>query len=153
MDRTLKSWTIQVIVAVAALIALVSTFARSGIAAEGRERWEMPRGPEIHHEWHGDIRRFHEEDLPRWRAGHWFHGDHLGQAGWWWVVDGGWYFYPAPIYPYPDPYVPPSIVVQGPPPPPPSPSSEYWYYCASARAYYPYAPTCPEGWMQVVPQR
>jgi hypothetical protein len=31
------------------------------------------------------------------------------------------------------------------------PAPTYWYYCASARTYYPYISTCPEGWMQVVP--
>ena len=33
----------------------------------------------------------------------------------------------------------------------PAPPRSYWYYCASARTYYPYISTCPEGWMQVVP--
>ena len=27
--------------------------------------------------------------------------------GWWRVVGGLWYWYPTPIYPYPDPYTPP----------------------------------------------
>jgi DHA2 family multidrug resistance protein len=38
-----------------------------------------------------------EWGLHRWRAGHWFHGEHLGRLGWWWVVAptvgptlGGW---------------------------------------------------------------
>jgi hypothetical protein len=34
----------------------------------------------------------------------------------------------------------------------PAPAPSYWYYCASARTYYPYISTCPEGWMQVVPR-
>lgn len=157
MDRTPSSSAIRVTVAVAGLIALGSVFAPRGLAAERPERWEgaprerwdgAPGGHEIHRAWHGDIRRFHEEDLPRWRAGHWFHGDHLGRGGWWWVVDETWYFYPAPIYPYPDPYVPPGMVALGPPAPP----SQYWYYCPSAKAYYPYVPACPEGWAPVVPQ-
>lgn len=33
-----------------------------------------------------------------------------------------------------------------------APATSYWYYCASARTYYPYISTCPEGWMQVVPR-
>jgi len=78
-----------------------------------------------------------------WRAGHWFHGEHLGRLGWWWVVGDGWYFYPAPLYPYPDPYIPPAVV--------PS-SADHWYYCPSARAYYPYVTECPEGWKPVLPQ-
>ena len=86
--------------------------------------------------------------MPRWRTGRWEHGDHLGRAGWWWVVDGEWYFYPAPIYPYPDPYVPPGTAVAAPPAPTPL---QYWYYCPSAQAYYPYVSAFPEGWTPVVP--
>lgn len=41
-----------------------------------------------------------------WRAGHWRHGNHDGRHGWWWVVGGIWYFYPTPIYPYPEPKAP-----------------------------------------------
>ena len=72
------------------------------------------------------------------------HGRHDGRVGWWWVVGGVWYFYPAPVYPFPDPYVPPA-----PPPvvitPPPQ-----FYLCESPRGYYPYVPSCPGGW-RVVP--
>jgi hypothetical protein len=32
------------------------------------------------------------------------------------------------------------------------PSQSFWYYCASARAYYPTAPTCPEPWIKVPPR-
>src|SRR5690348_7675736 len=65
--------------------------------------------------WHDrDIRRFHDHDIERWRAGRWYHGRHDSRLGWWWVVGGVWYFYPQPVYPYPDPYRPP--VVAGPPP-------------------------------------
>jgi hypothetical protein len=47
--------------------------------------------------------------------------------------------------------------VQTPPPaqaaPPASPSTQptggMWYYCDSAKAYYPYAPECKEGWRPV----
>jgi hypothetical protein len=91
MDRTPKSSAIRVTVAVAVLIVLVSAFAPRGIAAERRKRWEgASRGHEIHREWHGDIRRLHEADPAPWRAGHRFHGDHLGRWGWWWLVDGTW---------------------------------------------------------------
>jgi hypothetical protein len=133
-----------------------------GAAAEPREGWEAPRSPAIHHEpelhrggpemhrgWPGDARHFHEVIVPRWRTGRWIHGDHLGRAGWWWVVEGEWYFYPAPIYPYPDPYVPPGVVVAA-PPAPPAPV-QYWYYCASSQTYYPYVSACSEGWTPVVP--
>jgi len=32
------------------------------------------------------------------------------------------------------------------------PPESYWYYCASAGAYYPTAPTCPEPWVKVPPR-
>lgn len=85
-------------------------------------------------------------DYPRWRAGHWYHGDHGGRLGWWWIAAGTWYFYPAPVYPYPSPYEPPVVVEQAPPP------ETVWYYCESSRNYYPYASVCPEGWRTVPAQ-
>jgi hypothetical protein len=103
-------------------------------------------------QWHGNIRTFHTYDFPRWRSGYWYHGYYGGQLAWWWVIGGLWYFYPAPVYPYPNPYVPPVVVVQpsapasapsGPPP------QQYWYYCESARTYYPYVSSCPEDWRAV----
>ncbi len=142
MDRVQKSRILRATVSVATLALVGSTLAAHGVAAERGEHW---RGPEVEHWGHGDIRRFHEGDLGRWRGGHWFHGDHFGRLGWWWIVDGAWYSYPAAVYPYPDPYVPPMVVTQG-------PASQYWYYCASVNAYYPYVAGCPEGWKQVVPQ-
>jgi hypothetical protein len=36
-------------------------------------------------------------------------------------------------------------------PPPAYVPPTYWYYCASAGAYYPYVPSCPEGWITVAP--
>ena len=86
--------------------------------------------------WSGDIRHFREHDMDRWRGGRWFHGRHEGHEGWWWVVAGLWYFYPRPVYPYPDPYTPPT-------------ATQYWYYCPPARAYYPYVQSCPGGWRLV----
>jgi hypothetical protein len=67
-------------------------------------------------EWHGDIRHFHERDFVRWRGGRWVHGWHGRTFGWWWVVGGAYYAYPAPVYPYPDPYTPPAVVVAPAPP-------------------------------------
>ena len=104
------------------------------------------------HGWHGDIRYFHDHDYHRWRGGHWNHGWHRGYTGWWWVVGGLWYFYSAPVYPYPDPYVPPVVVEQAPPvvqqaPAPAAP--QYWYYCEPAKTYYPYVTSCPAGWTRV----
>jgi hypothetical protein len=112
---------------------------RGGFRDRGGERW------------HGDIRVFHERDFDRWRGGFWHHGFHDGRLGWWWVVTGLWFFYPAPIYPYPDPYTPPVVVVPQTTPPvaaaPPPP--QYWYYCEPAKEYYPYVASCPVPWKAV----
>lgn len=107
--------------------------------------------------WHGDIRHFDSRDRGHWRGGSWHHGHHAGRLGWWWVVAGAWYFYPQPVYPYPDPYRPPVVVVQQPLPPAPDvepqpavPATvQYWYYCEAAKGYYPYVPSCPGGWKAV----
>jgi hypothetical protein len=101
-----------------------------------------------HRPWHGDdIRHFRRHDLPRWQGGHWYHGPHLGRPGWWWIVGGIWYYYPRPVYPFPDPYVPPAVVIQTPGVPPAT--TQYWYYCESAGTYYPYVAVCPGGWRAV----
>ena len=104
------------------------------------------------HEGHwrgGDIRHFERHDLPVWRGGYWHHGRHDGRLGWWWIVGGLWYFYPAPVYPYPDPYIPPVVVTPAPAPAPAAPTAQVWYYCDAARGYYPYVPSCPGGWRTV----
>jgi hypothetical protein len=121
----------------------------------GREEGHF-HGPERGHDfgrWHdGRIDRFHERDFHMWREGHWEHRWHDGRYGWWWFAGGLWYIYPTPVYPYPDPYVPPVVVTPTAPsavassaPPP----AQYWYYCDSARGYYPYVPDCPSGWRPV----
>lgn len=109
------------------------------------------RGPGPGPGWHGDIGRFHEHDWGVWRGGHWAHGIHGGRPGWWWVVGGAWYFYPWPVYPYPNPWEPPPVAYVTPPAgtAPPVPPTQYWYYCAAAKTYYPYISTCPGGWTQV----
>jgi hypothetical protein len=103
--------------------------------------------------WHGGIERFHERDFHVWREGHWEHRYNDGRYGWWWLAAGSWYFYPAPVYPYPDPYQPP-VVVTPPvviaPSPAAPPPPQYWYYCDPAGGYYPDIPVCPSGW-RVVP--
>jgi len=104
-----------------------------------------------HHDgdWHGgggwhdhDIHHFNDHDFDRWRGGHWYHGWHGGRAGWWWLVGADWYFYPGPVYPYPNPYVPPYA----------APGAPAWYYCPPAQTYYPYVASCPVPW-QTVPAR
>lgn len=119
--------------------------------------------------WHGrEIHRFEERDVHIWRGGHWRHGYHGGRLGWWWIAGGVWYFYPQPVYPYPDPYTPPVMVInQQPPvvvapqtvapatapaPVQPQQSIQTYYYCDSAKGYYPYVPSCPEGWRTVPAQ-
>ncbi len=107
--------------------------------------------PHEEHRFHGDIARFHEHDWALWRGGHWDRRWHDGRLGWWWVAGGLWYFYPAPVYPYPNPYEPPVITVPPAQPaaPPPPPPTQYWYFCEAPRGYYPYVAACPGGWKQV----
>jgi hypothetical protein len=89
--------------------------------------------------------RWHGRDLDRWRRGHWWHGPHGNREGWWWIVGDAWYFYPRPVYPYPDLYTPP--VVQAPSPPPGAPPVYYW--CDNPRGYYPAVPACVTPWRAV----
>jgi hypothetical protein len=93
-----------------------------------------------------DIARFRDRDFDVWRRGGWIHGRHNGRFGWWWVVNGTWYSYPQPIYPYPDPYVPPVAGL-----PAPAPGGAYWYFCANPRGYYPYVARCLVPWRAVPP--
>jgi hypothetical protein len=98
-----------------------------------------------------EIGRFHHHDHEIWRRGYWHQGWHDGRRGWWWVAGGLWYYYPAPVYPYPDPYRPPVVIVQNPSAPPaagPAPT-QFWYYCEKPSGYYPYVPTCPTAWREV----
>lgn len=121
-------------------------------------------------QWHsGDMHRFEARDFHRWRAGRWHQGHRHGQYGWWWVVQGNWYYYPQPVYPYPDPYRPPVIVEPVPTPPvivqvpvpaqvpapavQPAPAQpQFWYYCDAAKGYYPHVASCPTGWRTVPAQ-
>jgi hypothetical protein len=127
----------------AAAALLASVFVTAPVTAADRR---PPPSP-----WHGDIHRFHEHDWNVWRGGHWIHGRHDGRIGWWWVAGGLWYFYPAPVYPYPSPWEPPPVVLATPPATtaPPPPATQYWYYCEASKSYYPYVATCPGGWKQV----
>jgi len=61
------------------------------------------------------------------------------------------YPYAAPIYPYPNPYLPPTVVVQqvAPQPQPLQPQSQSWYYCPNPQGYYPYVPQCNVPWQSV----
>ena|SRR5215469_596900 len=125
------------IVALAGVVAVVTFFATVPSRADDPHWHGGDHGGDMHH--------FGDRDEHVWRGGQWFHGDHGGRGGWWWIVDGNWYFYPAPVYPYPDPYVPPVVM----PAPQPTPAPQYWYYCPNPAGYYPYVPACPTNWMAV----
>jgi len=118
-------------------------------------------GERGHHEFHEhDVGRFDRHELGLWRGGGWRHEIFNGRLGWWWVSGGVWYFYDAPVYPYPmvvsgiafaNPVVvvpaPPMVIQQMTPPAPPPPQvqpppPQVWYYCDSPAGYYPYVPTC-----------
>lgn len=96
--------------------------------------------------WHGDIRHFKRHDFDKWRRGSWHHGHHHGRIGWWWVVGPSWYFYSGPVYPYPNPYVPPVIVVSQ----TTIDDTRYWYYCEEADDYYPYVEECTGEWIPIL---
>lgn len=96
---------------------------------------------------HDALRGFRDHGFDHWRAGRWFNGLHEGRNGWWWIVDGLWYFYPAPVYPYPDPYVPSTVVVETTPVPA---GVQAYYYCANPAGYYPDVPQCAMAWQRVV---
>ncbi len=137
------------------LYSLTTAFLAFGAASpvlanERHERGGGWRGHEERHErgdwhWHGDIHRFHDYDFDMWRKGRWAYEGHEGREGWWWVTGGFWYLYPAPVFPYPDPYTPPNIVVEVVPAASPS-----YYYCGSPAGYYPYVAQCAVPWQRVV---
>jgi hypothetical protein len=109
-------------------------------------------GRYVHYWGHGDIRYFHDRDFYAWHVGYWHHAWYGGRFGWWWVVSGVWFFYPVPVYPYPDPYMPSTFIAPPPPEEEPAPEpamDQFWYFCPASNAYYPYVPTCPTGWQQV----
>ncbi len=146
-------------------IAVLSAAAAQPAFADERHEWRGGGRGEVHREMRGgehyrargwggerDIRHFDNRHLSVWRAGRWHHGSHGGRIGWWWIAAGTWYFYPFPIYPYPDPYLPPVVVVQ------PTPESmapaaqapaQNWYYCEASKSYYPYVSSCATGWQAV----
>jgi len=127
---------------------------------DAQERW--------HHPFHDhDVRRFDHHHIEMWRGGEWRHEARFGRHGWWWVTGGAWYYYDAPVYPYPmivsefaapapAPVVvqppPPVVVQQAPPvviqqapvqaPPQPQQQQPVWYYCDNPAGYYPYVPNC-----------
>jgi hypothetical protein len=110
-----------------------------------------------------DYAHFSPREAELWHRGSWHREFHDGRLGWWYVVDGIWYFYPQPIYPYPTfipdvVYIPdvdeaPADDVDQPPLPDGVyyyDGAYYYYYCPDSQAYYPYAPSCDVEW-QLVP--
>ena len=144
--KTSLSALLAIVILVAAPLPLIAAEDHFG---------HFGRGEGMRPGWQGrDIRHFGGRDIGVWRGGQWRHGWHGDRLGWWWVVGGLWFFYPQPIYPYPDPYTPPIEVESAPPvviqqAPPSSQPPQYWYYCESAKGYYPYVPSCSEGWKKV----
>jgi len=141
-----------------ALIAASLALAPLAAHADHRHDHHDPYGDrhwDGHHDWRGGI--VIRDHHPHWHSGRWVHEWHGGVLGWWWIVDGMWHPYAAPVYPYPAPYAPPVIIEREAPPvviiPQPAvpQSGPYWYYCDSARGYYPYVTRCPEGWRPVSP--
>lgn len=96
--------------------------------------------------WHGappPPHAFNNHDRDRWREGEWRHVEHNGHFGWWWTVGPEWYPYASPVYPYPNPYVPPVVA---------APRANMWYYCGAPPGYYPYVAQCSVPWQVVAPQ-
>lgn len=88
------------------------------------------------------------EQRTAWQHGGWHHAWHNGHWGWWWVVGSGWFFYPEPIYPYPE-YIGTDYYYDyynefGAP-------GYYWYYCEDPQGYYPYVQQCNGPWEPVPP--
>ena len=100
------------------------------------------------HGWGGPSVDF---DIGFWRGGSWYHGWHGSRFGWWWTLGPDYYYYyPRPIYPYPDYYEPPAVVYeQAPPVSSGVPNQQYWYYCDNPKGYYPYVSECQEQWRPV----
>jgi hypothetical protein len=72
-------------------------------------------------------------DVSRWHSGHWWHGQHEGRIGWWWIVGPDFFWYPSVTALYPEP------------------TEGYWYWCDAYQQYYPDVTDCPSGWRAVVP--
>ncbi len=113
-----------------------------------------------------DYAHFSPHEVDLWHRGAWHHEFHDGRFGWWYAVDGIWYFYPQPIYPYPT-FVPEivyfpeeeaPVYVDAPPEPAPpqpvppqygQPPAYYYYFCQDTQTYYPYVSSCASPWQPV----
>ena len=105
----------------------------------------------FHHEFHEhEFARFARHDREVWVGGHWHHEWHNGRFGWWWFAGGVWYFYDAPVYPYP------TVVSEvtyaepvGAAPPPAAAAAPTYYWCDNPRGYYPAVQSCLIPWRPV----
>jgi hypothetical protein len=109
----------QTIAAALAAILVLPTLVAQAFAQDYRDHDRDDRGRVEHRvevERHDNRydRHFEQRDWDRWHSGRWMHVRHNGRDGWWWVIGDAWYFYPAPIYPYPDPYALPVLAAPGP---------------------------------------
>jgi hypothetical protein len=99
-----------------------------------------------------DVHGFSRPDLARWSGGRWNQTCWGGRCGWWWATGGLWYFYAAPVYPYPlvvspitygapiyDPAYTAGVTSQ-------APQSTFSYYCDNPQGYYPAVPQCNTPW-------
>ena len=57
------------------------------------------RGFSFHGPDHGrrDIATFNERERAVWFGGHWLHERRFGRLGYWWEVNGAWYYYDRPL--------------------------------------------------------
>ena len=112
-----------------------------------------------------DFAHFTPRETELWRRGGWRHEFHDGRFGWWYAVDGIWYFYDEPVYPYPT-FVPDVVYIpeedydddapvyadEPPEPAPPQygqPATAYYYFCQDTQTYYPYVTSCDSPWQPV----
>lgn len=123
-----------------AVLALASIATLSSAAPAAA--WERHHGHGGHGSWHG----YHGYDRPHV-------GFYIGAPMFWSAFD----YYRREPYPVTQVLVerePQVVYVQreAPAAQPAAASGGYWYYCPDSKSYYPYAQTCPSGWLQVVPQ-
>jgi len=112
-----------------------------------------------------DYAHFTPREASLWRGGAWRREFHDGRFGWWFIVDGIWYFYDRPVYPYPT-FIPEVVYIPdeeygydedlGDDAPASLPNGVfygngqyYYYYCPALQAYYPYVASCPSPWQTV----
>jgi hypothetical protein len=135
-------------------LALLIGAAAPGLASRGGFRGGFHGGP--HPGFHGGFHPGFRSHLFIGVGPFWWGPAYWGSPYWW----GPAYFYdPYPYGYYPSPYSAfaplaveqPPIYVQQQPATTQSPPQASWYYCASAKAYYPKIPQCPEAWITVPP--